>query len=43
MKLFKTLILTLIISLSIATSSIFCQDNIKLIPSGDVVGLNIYL
>ena len=43
MKLFKTLILSLVISLSIATSSIFCQDNIKLVPSGDVVGLNISL
>ena len=43
MKLFKTLILSLVIALSIATSSIFCQDNIKLVPSGDVVGLNISL
>ena len=43
MKLFKTLILSLVIVLSITTSSIFCQDNIKLVPSGDVVGLNISL
>lgn len=43
MKLFKTLILSLIITLSLSISSVFCQDNIKLVPSGEVVGLNISL
>ena len=43
MKLFKALILSLIITLSLSISSIFCQDNIKLVPSGEVVGLNISL
>ena len=47
MKLFKSLILTLI-TLVFTTSLIFCQDSvkqetIKLIPSGEVVGLNIEL
>lgn len=47
MKLFKSLILTLTI-LVFTTSLIFCQDSvkqetIKLIPSGEVVGLNIEL
>ena len=45
MKLFKSLILTLVI---FTTSQIFCQDTvkqetIKLVPSGEVVGLNIEL
>ena len=48
MKLFKSLILTLVITLIFTTSQIFCQDTvkqetIKLVPSGDVVGLNIEL
>ena len=43
MKLFKTLILSLIITLSFSISSVFCQDNIKLVPSGEIVGLNISL
>ena len=48
MKLFKSLILTLVITLIFTTSQIFCQDTvkqetIKLVPSGEVVGLNIEL
>ena len=48
MKLFKSLILTLVITLIFSTSQIFCQDTvkqetIKLVPSGEVVGLNIEL
>lgn len=48
MKLFKSLIFTLVITLIFTTSSIFCQDTVrqetvKLIPSGEIVGLNIEL
>ena len=46
MKLFKSLILTLIVTLILTTTSIFCQDkndNIRLVPSGEVIGLNIEL
>ena len=43
MKLFKSLILTLVVTLILTTSSIFCQDTVKLVPSGEVVGLNIEL
>ena len=48
MKLFKSLILTLVITLIFTTSQIFCQDTvkqetIKLVQSGEVVGLNIEL
>ena len=43
MKLFKSLFLTLIITLVFTTSSIFCEETVKLVPSGEVVGLNIVL
>lgn len=48
MKLLKSLILTLIITIAFTTSLIFGQDtvkqdNIKLVPSGEVVGLNLEL
>ena len=48
MKLFKSLILSLIVTLILTTTSIFCQntvknDNIRLIPSGEVIGLDIEL
>jgi uncharacterized lipoprotein YehR (DUF1307 family) len=46
MKLFKSLILTLIVTLILTTTLIFCQDkndNTRLVPSGEVVGLNIEL
>ena len=48
MKLFKSLIFTLFITLIFTTSSIFCQstvkqETIKLVPSGEIVGLNIEL
>jgi hypothetical protein len=48
MKLFKSLILTLIATLILTTTSIFCQstvknDNIRLVPSGEVIGLDIEL
>ena len=43
MKVFKSLILTLIITLVFTASSIFCQDSTKLVTSGEVVGLNIVL
>ena len=46
MKLLKSLILTLIITIAFTTSLIFGQDtvkqdNIKLVPSGEVVGLSL--
>lgn len=43
MKLFKSLFLTLIITLVFTVSSIFCEETVKLVPSGEVVGLNIVL
>lgn len=48
MKLFKSLILTLVITLIFTTLQIFCQDTvkqetIKLVPSGEIIGLNIEL
>ena len=48
MKLFKTSILTLVIAFVLTTSTIFCQNETKdstinLVPSGEVIGLNLEL